>query len=306
MSEVSGLLIVDKPSGITSHGVVGRLRRLLGTRRVGHAGTLDPMATGLLVVGVGRATRMLGYLAGHGKEYTATVRLGASTLTDDAEGEILALAPVDDLAAITDEAIGAGVGRLTGQLLQVPTAISAIKIDGQRSYSRVRAGEDVTLTPRPVVVSRFRIDGIRRQESSIDVDVDVQCTSGTYIRALARDLGADLGVGGYLTRLRRIRSGPWSLDDAVTLAELEAVDDARVRVLDLGTSAGRSFPAVTVGPDEQEWIRNGRPLRDLSSLADLRDVTAVLGPAGRLVALVGPREPERGGDGPRSLAVFEP
>lgn len=201
----AGLLVVDKPAGMTSHDVVARCRRLLGTRKVGHAGTLDPMATGVLVLGVERATKLLGLLALTTKSYTATIRLGQSTVTDDAEGETVA---TTDATHVTDEQIGEGVAALTGDIQQVPASVSAIKIDGKRAYARMREGEAVELKARPVTVSRFDVLARRDVPGSgfVDVDVDVDCSSGTYIRALARDLGAALGVGGHLTALRRTRS----------------------------------------------------------------------------------------------------
>ena len=196
----SGVLVVDKPAGVTSHQVVGRVRRLMGTRKVGHAGTLDPMASGVLVVGVNRATRLLGHLSLHDKDYTATVRLGVGTVTDDAEGDVTV---TTDASAIDDRAIHAAMVRQTGEIQQVPAAVSAIKVNGRRAYAKVRAGEDVVLRPRAVTVSRFEAIAIRRHGQVIDVDVEATCSSGTYVRALARDVGADLGVGGHLTALRR-------------------------------------------------------------------------------------------------------
>ena len=209
---------MDKPGGMTSHDVVARVRRLARTRRVGHGGTLDPMATGVLIIGVNRATRLLTYVIGAEKSYSATIRLGESTVTDDAEGEITARVPV---AAVTEEAIRAGLSAQTGEIMQVPSAVSAIKINGVRSYKRVRDGEAVELAARQVTVSRLDVLGMSRQGDVIDVDVDVTCSSGTYIRAIARDLGAALGVGGHLTALRRTAVGGYPLTEAVTLAELE-------------------------------------------------------------------------------------
>ncbi len=184
-----GLLLVDKPAGWTSHDVVARARRLLNTRKVGHAGTLDPMATGLLVLAVGRATRLLTYVTGHDKSYDATIRLGASTVTDDAEGEVTGAA---DASGVTDDAVAAAVAQLTGEIQQVPSSVSAIKVNGERSYARVRAGEDVALAARPVTVSRFEVTAVRREAGVIDVDATIDVSSGTYIRALARDLGSRL------------------------------------------------------------------------------------------------------------------
>lgn len=216
-----GILLVDKPGGLTSHDVVARTRRAFGTRKVGHAGTLDPMATGLLVIGIEGATRLLTYIVGADKTYEATIRLGAVTSTDDAEGETLRRADPDALAAIADATIDRGVAALTGAISQVPSAVSAIKVDGRRAYDRVRAGEEVVLEPRDVVVSRFDVVARRRDDHAIDLDVVVDCSSGTYIRSLARDLGAALGVGGHLTALRRTRVGPFALRDAVTIDALE-------------------------------------------------------------------------------------
>jgi tRNA pseudouridine55 synthase len=216
------LIIVDKPAGMTSHDVVARVRRLARTRRVGHGGTLDPMATGVLVVGVGRATRLLTYVIGATKGYTGTIRLGQSSATDDAEGEVVASAPVGQ---VTDEAIRAGLAAQTGEIWQVPSAVSAIKVGGQRAYQAARRGDPIELAARQVTVSRLDVRAIRRvlgDPPAIDVDVDVTCSSGTYIRAIARDLGVALGVGGHLSALRRTAVGGFTLDQAATLEELEA------------------------------------------------------------------------------------
>ncbi|WOQ18331.1 tRNA pseudouridine(55) synthase TruB [Raineyella sp. W15-4] len=219
----SGLLVIDKPAGLTSHDVVARARRILGTRKVGHAGTLDPMATGVLILGVGRATRLLGHLALHDKAYDATIRLGQVTLTDDAEGEVVASAGA---VGLTDDAIRAAMATFTGAIAQRPSAVSAIKVDGKRSYARVRAGEQVELPARPVTVSRFdllaRRDAHADEVAVVDLDVTVECSTGTYVRALARDLGEALGTGGHLTALRRTRVGGFGLDTAQTLPERDA------------------------------------------------------------------------------------
>ena len=216
-----GLVIVDKPAGLTSHDVVARVRRLAGTRRVGHGGTLDPMATGVLLVGIGRATRLLGHLALHDKDYAATMRLGQTTSTDDAQGEVLDAASAE---LVTEEAVAAAVAGLVGEIEQRPPAVSAIKVDGKRAYKRVREGEDVVLATRKVTVSRFEVGTFRRAAdlSWLDFDAFVTCSSGTYIRALARDVGDVLGVGGHLAALRRARVGAFDLKSARTLAELEA------------------------------------------------------------------------------------
>ncbi len=224
-----GLLIVDKPAGWTSHEVVGACRRVCGTRKVGHAGTLDPMATGVLVVGVNRATRLLTYLVGADKAYTATIRLGQATITDDAEGEVSAQAPAEAVRASAsasgDVRVAEAVAALTGEITQVPSAVSAIKVDGKRSYARVRAGEDVQLAGRAVTVARFDVLARRAVETEagpvLDLDVEVEVSSGTYVRALARDLGAALGVGGHLTALRRTRVGGFTLESASGIEQLE-------------------------------------------------------------------------------------
>ena len=251
----SGLVILDKPGGWTSHQVVGRVRRLLGTRKVGHAGTLDPMATGVLVVGVNRATRLLGLLALDDKAYAATIRLGVATSTDDAEGEVLATAGA---AQLDSRRVEAAVAALTGDLEQVPSAVSAIKVDGVRAYARVRAGHDVTLSPRAVRVSRFEV--CERRDSSVDgipvvdLEVVVECSTGTYVRALARDLGAALGTGGHLTALRRLRSGPFSVAESQTLTEDPPA------LLALADAVRRCFPSLTVDDATAAAARHGRRL----------------------------------------------
>jgi tRNA pseudouridine55 synthase len=212
-----GLVIVDKPAGLSSHDVVSRMRKIARTRKVGHAGTLDPMATGVLVIGVERATRLLGHLSGGDKRYAATMRLGECRDTDDAEGAVLTVA---DASGVDEAAVRAGVAALTGTIQQVPTRISAIKVDGERAYALARAGQEVELAARPVTVSAFEVLAVRREGPYCDLDVDVTCSSGTYIRALARDLGAGLGVGGHLTALRRTRVGPFGIEAAHTLAAL--------------------------------------------------------------------------------------
>ena len=254
MTEVrDGLVIVDKPAGMTSHDVVARVRKAAGTRKVGHAGTLDPMATGVLVLGIGRATRLLGYLAAHAKSYTATIRLGQSMVTDDAEGELVAEVDATD---VPDEAIHAAVADLTGDISQVPAAVSAIKVDGKRSYRRVREGEDVELAPRNVTVERFDVLRISRAGSVVDVDVAVDCSSGTYVRALARDVGRELGVGGHLTQLRRTASGMFTLEEAVSL---DSVSDG-VPLLPLAAAVSRAFPTITLDASRSDDVRHGRAI----------------------------------------------
>ena len=238
-----GLLLVDKPGGMTSHDVVARARRVLSVRKVGHAGTLDPMATGLLILGVGAATRLLGYVGGHDKTYEATVRLGQSTVTDDREGEVLATSSTADL---DDDAIRTALAGQTGPLQQVPSSVSAVKVDGRRSYDRVRAGEAVELAPRSVTVHRLEVHRIERPTPDlVDVDVTVTCTAGTYIRAIARDAGAALGVGGHLTALRRTASGPFTIAQAATVEDAGAalLADGGVGFLGLTEAATTVFQA---------------------------------------------------------------
>lgn len=277
-----GLVIVDKPAGLTSHGVVSRMRRLAGTRRVGHAGTLDPMATGVLVIGVEKATRLLGHLALTRKEYVATIRLGQTTVTDDAEGEVTATASA---AAVTREAVDTGIAALTGDILQVPSKVSAIKVNGVRSYARVRGGEDFELPARPVTVSSFTVQDLRHEGDLVDLDVTVECSSGTYIRALARDLGAGLGTGGHLTALRRTRVGPYGIGLARTLEQLEDSLD----ILPIGEAAAAAFPRWDVDAEQAVLLSHGRRLPAPGLGAG---PTAVFGPDDRFLALVEEKDGE--------------
>jgi tRNA pseudouridine55 synthase len=253
-----GILVCDKPQGLSSHGVVSRIRRWFGTKKVGHAGTLDPMATGVLVLGLGRGTKLLTYITGVSKTYFATIRLGASTPTDDADSEPDRFAEPAALARIDAAAIEGAVAALRGPIDQVPSAVSAIKVDGKRSYARVRAGENVELKARRVEVSAFEIIDIRfaADEGHIDVDVEVDCSSGTYVRALARDVGADLGVYGHLTALRRIRVGDFELDQAVTLPE--DLDDPAPGLIPLAEAARTLLPVVTVTRDRATALMQGK------------------------------------------------
>jgi tRNA pseudouridine55 synthase len=278
-SPISGLAIIDKPAGWTSHQVVGRVRRLAGTRKVGHAGTLDPMATGVLIVGVEKATRLLGYLALSEKTYEATIRLGITTLTDDVEGEIVKAEGAADLGKAEIEA---AMADLRGDIFQVPAAVSAIKISGVRSYRRVRAGQSVELSPRPVTIRRFDVLAQQKVDvdrfSCIDLTVVVECSSGTYVRALARDLGAALGIGGHLTTLRRTRVGTFTLDEAQTLEEAER----QLKIIPLDRVARSSFATVAVTEAQASYIRNGRRLVGVILPAS---TTAVLDAAGHFLAL---------------------
>ena len=269
-------MVVDKPSGMSSHDVVARLRRLFGTRKVGHAGTLVPMATGVMVVGIERATKMLGQLALETKSYEATIRLGQTTTTDDAEGETTG---TTDASGITDAAIDSGVAALTGEIDQVPSAVSAIKVGGRRAYDIVRSGEEVELKARHVTVSRFDVLERSRTGETVDLVVVVDCSTGTYIRALARDLGEALGVGGHLTALRRTRVGPFGLDVARTLDQLEAAPELS---LDLDAAALAAFPRRDIDAEQAEGLRHGRWLEARGDTG----VVAAAGPDGRVAALV--------------------
>ena len=279
----SGLVVVDKPAGITSHDVVSRVRRLAGTRKVGHAGTLDPMATGVLVLGVERATRLLGHLLMTDKSYEATIRLGVTTVTDDAEGDVMETRDVGD---VTEAAVREALARFVGDIEQVPTAVSAIKVDGRRAYQRVRAGEDVELTARPVTIHELDVTRVALPE----VDVTVRCSSGTYIRAIARDLGAALGVGGHLTALRRTSVGPYGLDVAQTLDQL----GEDFTVLPIADAARSAFPAVDLDETQAQAVRYGRPLA-----LPIDGLTAVFAPDGEFLALYRPE-----GGKARPAAVF--
>lgn len=272
----SGILLLDKPQGPTSHDLVGRTRRALGTRKVGHAGTLDPMATGLMILGVDSSTRLLTYLVGLGKEYTATIRLGQATTTDDAEGEVTTSA---DASGVGDDAIRDAVAALTGELDQVPSTFSAIKVDGRRSYDRARAGEEVELTPRRVTVSEFEVLDIRGEGVLVDLDVRVSVSSGTYVRALARDLGAALGVGGHLTALRRTKVGPFEVEDAVPVD----ADDLADRMLEPATVARELFPVADLTPEQSVALAHGKRVRPDAADAP---VVAAIAPDGRLAGLV--------------------
>jgi tRNA pseudouridine55 synthase len=282
---VPGLVIVDKGGGMTSHDVVARVRRLAGTRKVGHAGTLDPMATGVLVLGLDRATRLLGHLMLTDKAYDATVRLGVATSTDDAEGEVIATAST---AGITEQRVREALEPFVGDIEQVPSAVSAIKVDGKRAYDRVRAGEQVELKPRTV-----RVDSIEVHEvDGDDVRISVRCSSGTYIRAIARDLGEHLGVGGHLVALRRTAVGPYTLEAAHTLEQLE---DELV-VLPIAEAARRAFPSLDLDAEQATDVGFGRKLAlDLGHAGPV----ALFAPDGDFLALY-----EQDDELARAVAVF--
>jgi tRNA pseudouridine55 synthase len=277
-----GILLVDKPGGMTSHDVVARARRVLSVRRVGHAGTLDPMATGLLVLGVGTATRLLGHLGGSDKVYDATIRLGQTTVTDDREGEVLTTTPAGGL---DDDAVRAALAAQTGPLLQVPSSVSAVKVGGRRSYDRVRAGEEVVLEPRAVTVHRIDVHRVTRPAPGlVDVEVTVACTAGTYVRAIARDAGAALGVGGHLTALRRTASGPFTTAQAAPVEEAAAAlaGGGGAGVLGLTEAATAVYPERRLSDDEARAVGYGQRV----PASGRPGLTAAVDPAGRLVALL--------------------
>lgn len=289
MIAANGILVVDKPSAWTSHDVVARTRKLAGTKRVGHAGTLDPMATGVLVVGVGRATRVLGHLTLAEKVYDATIRLGQRTVTDDAEGEVVAAASA---AETTERAVRSAVAALTGPIEQEPPQYSAIKVGGVRSYKRAREGGRTELATRPVTVRTFDVTGLRRAADVLDVDVSIECSSGTYVRALARDLGEWLGVGGHLTMLRRIRAGPYRIEEARTLDRLAHC----FTVQPLAEAVGAAFPRRDVSAAEARRVAHGGRL-PVAGFGP--GPVGVFGPDGDLLALM-----EEGTDTTKPLAVF--
>ena len=272
----AGLAVVDKPAGMTSHDVVSRCRRIFGTRKVGHAGTLDPMATGVLVVGVERATKILGLLTATDKSYTATIRLGQTTTTEDAEGEVLQTVSASHVA---DSDIDHAVAVLRGEISQIPSAVSAVKIGGERAYKLAREGRPVELAPRAVRIDRFDVLGVRRSGEVVDVDVAVDCSSGTYIRALARDAGAALGVGGHLIALRRTTVGRFGLDEARTLDAL--ADNPRLSY-SLDEACLLAFPRRDLTADEAESARHGRALNP----AGIDGVYAATAPDGQVISLL--------------------
>ena len=286
-----GLVVVDKPSGMTSHDVVSRCRRIFGTRKVGHAGTLDPMATGVLVIGVERATKILGLLTATDKSYAATIRLGQTTTTEDAEGELLQAVSA---AHVTDANIETAVAPLRGEISQIPSAVSAVKVGGKRAYKLAREGRAVELAPRAVRIDRFEVLEVRRSGELIDVDVEVDCSSGTYIRAVARDIGATLGVGGHLTALRRTRVGRFGLGEARTL---DALAEKPQLSYMLDEACLLAFPRRDLTADEADSARHGRPL----SPAGIDGVYAAAAPDGQVISLLR--------DGPekaKSVVVLRP
>ena len=288
-TQPAGLVVVDKPAGLTSHDVVARVRRLASTRRVGHAGTLDPMATGVLLVGINRATRLLGHLSLTEKAYDAVIRLGEATTTDDAEGEIV---DRSSASGLSDADVLEAMRRFEGRIEQVPSSVSAVKVDGRRAYKRVRAGEQVALAARPVTIHHIEAGPPARHGDVVDVPVSVRCSSGTYIRAIARDLGAALGVGGHLTALRRTAVGPFGIDEAV---ELDTLADS-FRMVPIAEVARRCFPAVDLDAAQADAVAHGRALEvDVGAAGP----AALFAPDGRFLALY-----EQHGPVARAVAVF--
>ena len=274
----SGLLLVDKPGGPTSHGIVAQTRKALGLKKVGHAGTLDPMATGLLVLGVGQGTKLLTYCVGLDKAYEATIRLGMTTSTDDAEGEADLIAAPEILDGLGNDAVNDALQAFRGHIEQVPSTVSAIKVDGKRAYERHRAGEDVVLAARPVTISALEVLALRREGRWWDLDIRVECSSGTYIRAIARDLGAALGVGGHLTALRRTRVGPFVVDDAC------APDDiAEQRLQSLVDASSALMPHIQLTAAQAHDMSHGKKVF-LEAEPALEDrPVACISPDGQLV-----------------------
>ena len=287
----SGLLLVDKPAGFTSHDVVAKSRKALGTKKIGHAGTLDPMATGLLVLGVNSGTKLLTFIVGADKTYQATIRLGSSTTTDDAEGEAVFQADQVLLKQITKDQIENALEQFTGAIQQVPSKVSAIKVNGKRAYDLVRAGEEVELKAREVVVSRFELtSAVRHGEDFVEFDVEVDCSSGTYIRALARDIGILLSVGGYLTALRRTRIGNWKVDQALGI---EAINESS-SLIAMTEAASSVMPVVEIDAKAAQDLVNGKRIQ-----VEMEQASAVVSD-GRLVAVVEPASEGK----VRSLVVF--
>jgi tRNA pseudouridine55 synthase len=271
-----GFLVVDKAPAMTSHDVVAVARKALGTRKVGHAGTLDPMATGVLVLGFGNGTRLLQYITDGDKSYQATVVLGAATVTDDREGELISEA---DASGVSDQEIHNGLAKMVGEIQQRPSSVSAVKVGGERAYDRVRAGEVFELAARTITISSLSVLEIRRTGSRIEIDMDVTCSAGTFIRAIARDLGIDLQVGGHLTALRRTRVAGFSISQAISFEELRAQNFAPLEVADV---ARATFQVRELGLDEVQELSFGRPL--ITNQSD--EIFAALSPDNRLIALL--------------------
>ena len=279
----SGFLIVDKPSGMTSHDVVAKVRKRFGTKRVGHAGTLDPMATGVLVIGINSATKFLQYIVEGRKRYTAIIRLGIATVTDDREGEVIA---TSDWTSVADNQINEFLGSLVGRIKQVPSSVSAKKVAGERAYDLVREGKEVSLEPREVTIHELNVLAIHRNEH-LDIEIDVSCSAGTYIRAIARDLGAALGVGGHLIELRRVEVAPFALSDSE--------DWGSAPLIPLAESISKVMPIRALNFEEITEIKFGRQIEKSESDGPV----AGLAPNGEVAAIL-----ENRGDRAQPVSVF--
>jgi tRNA pseudouridine55 synthase len=273
-----GLVLIDKPTSWTSHDVVAKVRKAVGTKKVGHAGTLDPLATGLLVLGIESGTKLLTFLVGADKTYEATIRLGQQTISDDSESEVIASASPDEIAKLSDEDIKREIAKLTGVIMQTPSSVSAIKVAGKRAYDLVRAGEEVELKAREVNIYRFEMLSVARVSGFLDVQVRVECSSGTYIRALARDLGNSLGVGGHITALRRTKVGHFDVTEANSIEEL-----GELRLTELAAAAKQLFPVVELTDLEVTDLIHGKRISGKSEVAGL---AAGLSMSGKLVAVL--------------------
>ena len=273
-----GLVLIDKPTGWTSHDVVAKVRKAIGTKKVGHAGTLDPLATGLLVLGIESGTKLLTFLVGVDKTYEATIRLGQQTISDDSESEVIATASPDQITKLSDEDIALEIAKLTGVIMQTPSSVSAIKVAGKRAYDLVRAGEEVELKAREVKIYSFEMLSVTRVSGFLDVQVRVECSSGTYIRALARDLGNLLGVGGHITALRRTKVGHFDVSDANSIEEL-----SELRLTELATAAKQLFPVIELTESDVTDLIHGKRI---SAKSEVTGLAAGLSMSGRLVAVL--------------------
>jgi tRNA pseudouridine55 synthase len=275
---IPGLVLIDKPTDWTSHDVVAKVRKAVGTKKVGHAGTLDPLATGLLVLGIESGTKLLTFLVGADKTYEATIRLGQQTVSDDSESEVIASANADQIAKLTDADINREIEKLTGVIKQIPSSVSAIKVAGKRAYDLVRAGEQVELKAREVKVYSFEVLSVTRVSGFVDVEVRVECSSGTYIRALARDLGNALGVGGHITALRRTKVGHFDVTEANSIEEL-----SELRITELALAAKQLFPVIELTDSEVTDLIHGKRI---SGKPEITGLAAGLSNSGKLVAVL--------------------
>ncbi len=294
MSATDGFVVVDKAGAMTSHDVVAVGRRVLGTRKVGHAGTLDPMATGILILGFGNGTRLLQYITDGDKSYRATIALGATTVTDDVEGEVISRATQSQLADITDEQIHSALASMRGVISQRPSSVSAVKVDGKRAHERVRAGEVFELASREVTISQLDVLEIRRSAVAIQIDIEVTCSAGTFIRSIARDLGATLNVGGHLTHLRRTRVASFGEDVANSFERFKSGDFETLGLIDVARSI---FKVRELTLEEAQELSFGRKI----SASPLTEIYAAISTSNELIALLENRD-----NGAKPIAVFAP